>query len=372
MTTPFDLSQRFGHFLLERSPLPTANLDRIDDSQVDLGHTSPGSSVGRGPFVRQDVDVTTGATTSASGHPTVGKDRASIKAKASHSNYITRHEVREGDARDLSFLPDKSVHLICTSPPYASLIKYPSGAGQLGNIESYDEFLDQMDQVWSECLRVLVPGGRVACVVGDVCLSRRQAGRHYVLPLSADFQVRARKLGFDNLTPIRWQKVSNIRLEASNSSRFLGKPNLPNGIVKNDLEHILFFRKPGGYRKPTALMEKRSFISTDEYSRLFVPVWTDITGQLRRDHPAPYPVEIPRRLIRMFSFVGDTVLDPFGGTASTALAAMETGRHSVSVDIEPHYVDLMAKRLRSEKSNSTIEVFRQRTAALSNEMPNGH
>src|SRR4029078_800232 len=126
-----------------------------------------------------------------------------------------------------------------------------------------------------------------ACVVGDVCVSRRAAGRHYVLPLSADIQVRARRLGFDVLTPIRWQKVANIRLEASRSSRFLGKPNLPNGIVKNDLEHILFFRKLGGYRKPTTEMEKRSFIKTEDYARWFAPVWSDVTGQLRRDHPAP-------------------------------------------------------------------------------------
>ncbi|HET6621228.1 MAG TPA: site-specific DNA-methyltransferase [Dongiaceae bacterium] len=321
--------------------------------------------------MRQDVDVVGGATTGARDYPSVSKERTAAKAVTSHRNGFTRHEVREGDARDLSFLSDASVHLICTSPPYASLIEYPGNAAQLGNIASYDEFLDQMDRVWAECLRVLVPGGRVACVVGDVCLSRKQAGRHHVLPLSADFQVRARKLGFDNLTPIRWQKVSNIKLEASSSSRFLGKPNLPNGIVKNDLEHILFFRKPGGYRKPTALMEKRSFISTEEYSRLFVPVWTDVTGQQRRNHPAPYPVEIPRRLVRMFSFAGDTVLDPFGGTASTAIAAMETGRNSVSVEIEPHYVDLMVKRLRAESSTNVIEVLRRSPVSSPRELRNG-
>jgi modification methylase len=128
--------------------------------------------------------------------------------------------------------------------------------------------------------------------------------------------------------------VANIKLEASRSARYLGKPNLPNGVVKNDLEHILFFRKPGGYRKPTEEMEKRSFIPTDDYARWFAPVWTDVTGQLRRDHPAPYPLEVPRRLIRMCSFAGDTVVDPFAGTGTTALAALETGRNSVSVEIE--------------------------------------
>lgn len=258
---------------------------------------------------------------------------------------ITSHTVRLGDARDLTWIPNESVHLVATSPPYANLLEYPANAAQLGNIAAYETFLTQLDAVWAECLRVLVPGGRVACVVGDVCISRRKGGRHYVLPLSSDIQVRGRTLGFDVLTPIRWQKVSNIRLEASRSSRFLGKPNLPNGIVKNDLEHILFLRKPGGYRKPTPEQERLSRIETEEYSSLFSPVWTNVTGQQRKDHPAPYPVEIPRRLIRMFSFAGDIVVDPFAGTGTTAVAAIETGRHSISVDIEPKYIDQIETRL---------------------------
>ena len=102
----------------------------------------------------------------------------------------TSHEVREGDAGDLSWIPDASIHLICTSPPYGSLKEYPEGAGQLGNISLYTEFLEELDKVWRECFRVLVPGGRVACIVGDVLISRRQGGRHYLLPLPADIQVR--------------------------------------------------------------------------------------------------------------------------------------------------------------------------------------
>ena len=152
-------------------------------------------------------------------------------------------------------------------------------------------------------------------------------------------------------------KVANIKLEASRSTRYLGKPNLPNGIVKNDIEHILFFRKPG-YRKPTSLMEERSFISTEDYMKWFAPIWTDVTGQIRRDHPAPYPLEIPRRLIRMFSFSGDTVVDPFAGTGTTSLAALETGRHSVSVDIEPSYIDIIEARLKETKLTGQIAVRR--------------
>ena len=272
---------------------------------------------------------------------------------------LTKHVVQEGDARDLTFIPTESAHLVVTSPPYGSLKEYPDHPGQLGNIQAYEHFLGEMDKVWAESLRILVPGGRVACVVGDICVSRKAAGRHYVLPLGADIQVRARRLGFDNLTPIRWLKVANIKLEASKSSRFLGKPNLPNGVVKNDIEHILFFRKPGGYRKPTPEQEKGSFISTATYSKWFAPIWSDITGQLRTGHPAPYPIEIPRRLIQMFSFIGDTVVDPFGGTGTTMLAAIETGRNSVSVEIEPSYIDMIRKRLDSSKVAAYVQ-FRDR------------
>lgn len=271
---------------------------------------------------------------------------------------ISKHLVQEADARSLPFVATESVHLVVTSPPYGALKEYREHPEQLGNIQAYERFLEELDKVWAEAFRVLVPGGRVACVVGDVCLSRKAAGRHHVLPLSADIQVRARRLGFDNLTPIRWLKVANIRLEASRSSRFLGKPNLPNGVVKNDLEHILFLRKPGGYRSPTPAQERASFIPTDEYARWFAPVWSDVTGQLRRDHPAPYPVEIPRRLIRMFSFVGDTVLDPFGGTGTTALAAMECGRNSVTVEIEPAYVSLIERRLGEPPFGAVVQVQR--------------
>jgi len=267
------------------------------------------------------------------------------------------HLLIEGDARDLSFIATESVHLICTSPPYGSLKEYPEHPDQLGNMPDYDEFLDEMDKVWTECLRILVPGGRVACVVGDVCISRRKGGRHYVLPLSADIQVRARQIGLDNLTPIRWLKVANIKLEASKSGRYLGKPNLPNGIIKNDLEHILFLRKPGGYRKPTPEMEAASRIETDDYVRYFSPIWEDVTGQLRRDHPAPYPVEIPRRLIHMFSFAGDTVVDPFAGTGTTAIAAMETDRNSISVEIDPGYLAAMESRLVSSGLPGDVAVL---------------
>lgn len=270
----------------------------------------------------------------------------------------TDHVIHEDDSRDLAWIPDASVHLVVTSPPYGALKQYEEHPAQLGHIEDYEAFLVELDKVWRECARVLVPGGRICCVVGDICVPRRKAGRHYVLPLSADIQVRARALGLDALTPIRWLKVANIKLEASNSSRFLGKPNLPNGIIKNDIEHILFLRKPGGYRKPTPQMEQASRITTDEYAHWFSPIWT-VSGASTRDHPAPYPKEIAARLIRMFSFVGDRVLDPFAGTGTTNLAALETGRNSIGVEIEPSYVDIIERRLQQPLNGAVIEIRRK-------------
>lgn len=259
----------------------------------------------------------------------------------------TKHRVILGDSRSMPELADQSVHLIVTSPPYANLKQYePGNPAQLGHIHDYEEFLVELDKTLTESHRVLVPGGRVCCVVGDVNVARRDAGRHYVLPLSSDIRVRARQLGFDCIQGITWLKVANIRLEASNSSRFLGKPNLPNGVIKNDTEHILFLRKPG-YRSPTAEMEAASFIDTDEYSSLFSTIWADIPGASLKEHPAPYPLEIAARLIKMFSFVGDTVLDPFGGTGTTALAALQLRRSSLTYEVEDKYLPLITKRLLS-------------------------
>lgn len=258
----------------------------------------------------------------------------------------SHHYLRLGDARDLSFLDDESVHLVVTSPPYFNLKQYaPGNPGQLGDLQDYEQFLEELDKVWRECARVLVPGGRICCIVGAVNVSRRVGGRHYVLPLPADIQVRSRRLGLDNLTPIIWLKVANITLEASSSSRFLGKPNLPNGVIKNDFETIVLLRKPGGYRHPTPEMEAASRIDNEDYFRWFVPIWSDISGASTKEHPAPFPVALAYRLIRMFSFAGDTVLDPFLGSGTTTLAAMLAGRNSIGVEIEPQYLRLAQRRL---------------------------
>lgn len=264
----------------------------------------------------------------------------------------TRHNLILGDARDLSALPDCSVHLVVTSPPYFNLKPYESDANgrQLGRLDDYEAFLDELDKAWAECARVLVPGGRICCVIGDILVPRRIDGRHRVLPLPADIQVRSRRHGLDNLTPILWHKIGNRTNEAGGgSSGFYGKPYQPGAIVKNDCEHIVMLRKPGGYRSTSMLQKALSMLQPAEMDAWMRPFWVDIKGaSLRNGHPAPFPVELAERLIRMFSFAGDVVLDPFAGSGSTALAAMRTGRSSVSVEVEPEYQVMAIKRLRQE------------------------
>jgi DNA modification methylase len=175
------------------------------------------------------------------------EERAHLEA-----DVATSHKLHLGDARNLNWIPDGSVHLVVTSPPYWTLKKYHDHPEQLGAVEDYESFMDELDKVWRHCYRVLVPGGRIVCVVGDVCLARRRNnGRHMVVPLHADIIVRCRRIGLDYLTPILWHKIASASYEVENGSSFLGKPYEPNAIIKNDLEYLLMLRKPGGYRKPT-------------------------------------------------------------------------------------------------------------------------
>ncbi len=260
----------------------------------------------------------------------------------------TSHELRLSDARDLSWLTDESVHLVVTSPPYWTLKRYREGnAQQMGDIEDYEAFLDGLDKVWAECARVLVGGGRICCVVGDVCIPRKKGGRHYVMPLHADIQVRARRHGLDCLTPILWHKIANGVTEVKgNGAGFYGKPYQPGAIIKNDIEYILFMRKGGRYRSATPLQKALSMLTKDEMHAWQRSIWTDLPGSSTRNgHPAPYPVDLAERLIRMFSFAGDTVLDPFVGTGSTSVAALVTGRNSAGSDVERTYLEAAFEKL---------------------------
>jgi DNA modification methylase len=279
--------------------------------------------------------------------PAIAKNAKQIAAIEQAVQEIpTAHALYRGDARRMRSIKPESVHLILTSPPYWTLKKYRDADGQLGHVAGYDEFLSELDKVWHGCFRALVPGGRLVCVVGDVCLSRRKNdGRHTVVPLHAAIQERCRTIGFDNLAPIIWHKIANAVYEVANGSSFLGKPYEPNSVVKNDIEFILMQRKPGGYRKPDSATRILSVISSENHKKWFQQIWSGLTGASTRCHPAPFPLELAERLIRMFSFVGDTVLDPFMGTGTTNAAAAKFGRNSVGFEIDREYFQQAVRRM---------------------------
>lgn len=298
--------------------------------------------------------------------PRIAKDPKAIAAIEDRLSQIpTHHDLYSYDSRRINFLAPNSVHLVVTSPPYWTLKDYREHPDQMGYIADYDEFLSELDRVWQSCYDALVPGGRLVCVVGDVCLSRRKNnGEHTVVPLHASIQEHCRKIGFSNLSPIIWNKIANAAYEADgNGGGFLGKPYEPNAVIKNDIEFILMERKPGGYRSPSVATRVLSVVPADRHKVWFQQIWTGVTGASTRDHPAPYPLELAERLVRMFSFVGDTVLDPFLGTGTTSLAAARWGRNSVGVEIDPQYFEMAVKRIEGETrklfSSSVVRLHKQ-------------
>lgn len=277
----------------------------------------------------------------------------------------TGHKLYNADSRQLEFVDDNSVHLVITSPPYWTLKEYHQNPNQLGHIADYRRFVVELDKVWAACHRVLVPGGRLVCVVGDVCLSRRKnRGEHSVVPLHATIQEHCQSLGFANLTPIIWHKIANAKYEAEgNGGGFLGKPYEPNSVIKNDIEFILMERKRGGYRSPSIPTRVLSVIPAECHKLWFNQIWSHLPGASTRNHPAPYPLELAERLVRMFSFVGDTVLDPFLGTGTTCVAAGLWGRNSIGVEVDPSYFESCQHRIVHElvRCNARVEAHQTHT-----------
>ena len=204
--------------------------------------------------------------------PRIAKDPRLIALIESRLEQIpTRHDLYLADARKATFLRPNSLHLVVTSPPYWTLKDYREHPDQMGYIADYEKFLRELDRVWKRCYDALVPGGRLVCVVGDVCLSRRKNnGEHAVIPLHASIQEHCRKLKFTNLAPIIWHKISNAQYEAQgNGGSFLGKPYEPNAVIKHDIEYILMERKAGGYRSPSIATRVLSVIPGDKHKKWF-------------------------------------------------------------------------------------------------------
>ena len=247
------------------------------------------------------------------------------------------------DARTMPELADGSMHLVVTSPPYWCIKDY-GHPGQIGHEQSYDKYLDALRQVLAECFRVLHGGCRAAVNIGDQYLRASEHGRYRVQPIPADLSVIGRAIGFDFMGNIIWRKVSTTK--TTGGGEWMGSTYYPrDGQITYEHEYILLFRKPGKCAAPSREAREASRLTREQRSAWFRGVWDDIPPERQDGHVAMFPMELPRRLIRMYSFCGETVLDPFLGSGTTALAAALEGRESVGYEVNPEYEGVIRRKL---------------------------
>ncbi len=260
----------------------------------------------------------------------------------------TFHRIINGDSREMNILPDKSVHLIITSPPYWQLKDYGSNE-QIGFNESYESYINNLNLVWKECYRVLNPGCRLCINIGDQFARSVYYGRYKVIPIRTEIIKFCETVGFDYMGAIIWQKVTTTN--TTGGATIMGSFPYPrNGILKIDYEFILIFKKLGNPPKPTVEQKKSSAMTKDEWNEYFSGHWK-FSGVKQNGHLAMFPEELPARLIKMFSFVGDTILDPFLGSGTTSLAARNLGRNSVGYEINTEFISRIKEKLNVKQSD---------------------
>jgi modification methylase len=259
---------------------------------------------------------------------------------------MTNHKIINGDARVMTEIKDESVHLITTSPPYWQLKDYGID-DQIGFNDSYEDYINHLNLVWQECYRVLHKGCRLCVNIGEQFARTAYYGRYKVISIHTEIIKFCEIIGFDYMGAIIWQK--NTTMNTSGGGTMMGSfPNPRNGIVKLDYEFILLFKKQGDAPKPTPFAKDNSSMTKEEWNLFFNGHWH--FGGARQDgHIAMYPEELPRRLIKMFSFVGDTVLDPFLGSGTTSLAAQNLDRDSVGYEINPEFIPMIKQKLKVDE-----------------------
>lgn len=250
----------------------------------------------------------------------------------------------------MSLIKDEAVHLIITSPPYWQLKDYGTD-NQIGFHEDYESYINSLSMVWKECYRILHKGCRLCVNIGDQFARSVYYGRYKVIPIRTEIIKCCESLGFDYMGAVIWQKQTTMNTSGGGS--VMGSYPYPrNGIIKIDYEFILLFKKLGGAPKPTLDQKQRSKLTKEEWNTYFSGHWN--FGGVRQDaHMAMFPEELPSRLIKMFSFYGETVCDPFSGSGTTNLAAMHLNRNSIGYEINPEYIEIIKKRL----SPSQMEFF---------------
>ena len=259
------------------------------------------------------------------------------------SQNITQSTLFFGDARQMQELSDEAVQLIITSPPYWQLKDY-GAANQIGFHDTYEDYIAGLNQVWKECYRVLSPGCRLCVNIGDQFARAAHYGRYKVIPIREQIVRYCEELGFDYMGAVIWQKATTMNTSGGGS--VMGSfPHPRNGILKIDYEFILLFKKLGKAPKATPQQKADSAMTTAEWNQYFSGHW-NFGGEKQGDgHIAMFPLELPRRLIKMFSFVGEAVLDPFTGSGTTLRAALELGRVGVGYEINPDFSPAIRKRL---------------------------
>ena len=258
----------------------------------------------------------------------------------------TAHDVIFGDALELlPALADASVHLVVTSPPYWSIKEYADGdAREIGRPQAYDAYLGSLAAVWRECFRLLHPGCRLAVNVGDQYLRARDHGRYRILPIGADTVRAGIDAGFDFMGNVIWHKVSTTKTTGGCS--FMGSMYFPkDGHVTYEHEYVILFRKPGAWPRPDEDAKRASELTKQERSLWFRGLWRIAPERQSAGHAARFPLELPQRLIRMYSFAGETVLDPFLGSGTTTLAAVGAGRSSIGIELCEGYRAAIEARL---------------------------
>lgn len=261
---------------------------------------------------------------------------------------MTQHKIVFGDSRDMHLIPDKSVQLIVTSPPYWQLKDYGT-ENQIGFNDSYEEYINNLNLVWKECNRVLSNGCRLCINIGDQFARSVYYGRYKVIPIRTEIIRFCESLGMDYMGAIIWQKTTTMN--TSGGGAIMGSFPYPrNGILKMDYEFILLFKKLGNAPKPTAEQKMKSEITKEEWNQYFSSHW-NFNGVKQLEHIAMFPEELPKRLIKMFSFAGETVLDPFAGSGTTSLAAMHFDRNSIGYEINKSFEPIIREKLIYSQAN---------------------
>jgi len=255
----------------------------------------------------------------------------------------TKHKVINGDSRIMNELDNESVHLIVTSPPYWQLKDYGTD-NQIGFHDSYENYINNLNLVWNECNRVLHNGCRLCINIGDQFARSVYYGRYKVIPIRTEIIKFCETIGLDYMGAIIWQKATTMN--TSGGASIMGSFPYPrNGIIKLDYEFILIFKKQGNAPKPTSENKELSKMTTEEWNTYFNGHWNFAGAKQDGGHLAMFPVELPKRLIKMFAFVGDTVLDPFLGSGTTSLIARILDRNSVGYEINPEFIPIIKEKI---------------------------